>query len=170
MKDWQKQRVYNSEFIFRDISKQAADSGNPMVTMNGITVTLPPEARFANVETIQSYVDRVLQMPSVIAAFGESKPVKVRQRKGVSAAHYCMNEIAIPDTRSQWALREIVVLHELAHHYSPRGAAHGPEFVSTFITLMDLVVGPEAALILRMIFADNGVQIVAKSKKEKVSA
>lgn len=166
MRDSQKQRVYNAEFIFRDISKQAADSGNPMVTMNGITVTLPPEARFANVETIQSYVDRVLQMPSVIAAFGKSRPVKVRQRKGVTHAHYCMNEIAIPDTRSQWALREIVVLHELAHHYSPRGAAHGPEFASTFITLMDLVVGPEAALILRMIFADNEVQ----TTKKKVSA
>jgi len=170
MRDSQKSLVYESEFVLRDIYRRAAQSGNPMVEMNGAHVTLPPEARFGNVETIQSYVDRVLQMPSVIEAFGESRRVMVRKRKGVTKAHYSLGEIAIPDTRSQWALREIVVLHELAHHYSPRGAAHGPEFASTFLTLLELVVGPEAALILRMIFADNGVQIVAKSKKEKVSA
>ena len=172
MRDSQKSLVYESEFVLRDIYKRAAVSGNPMVEMNGAHITLPPEARFGNVETIQSYVDRVLQMPSVIEVFGESGRVLVRKRKGVTKAHYQMGEIAIPDTRSQWALREVVVLHELAHHYAPRGgASHGPEFTSTFLTLLELVVGPEAALLLRMIFADNGVQtVVAKSNKEKVSA
>ncbi|MFZ2241198.1 MAG: TIGR04338 family metallohydrolase, partial [Gordonia amarae] len=57
-----------------------------------------------------------------------------------------------------WALRELVVLHELAHHLDDSGGpAHGPGFVHTLITLVGLVLGPEAEFVYRVVFTDSGV-------------
>ena len=48
----------------------------------------------------------------------------VRARRGVTAAHYenaaGAGTIAVPDRRpADWAMRELVVLHEVAHHLQP---------------------------------------------------
>ena len=69
--------------------------------------------------------------------------------------------MAVPGYRagSGWALRELVILHELAHHLAPDiEVAHGGAFVDRMITLVDGVIGPEAALLLRVTMADVGVQ------------
>ena len=70
--------------------------------------------------------------------------------------------IAVPDGRNRWAMREIVVLHELAHHvtrmHNGGVAAHGPEFVSEFIDLMSAVMAPQVALAMRMICDIEGVK------------
>lgn len=48
-----------------------------------------------------------------------------------------------------------MVLHELAHHLDPQDPddptepAHGPAFVDRFLTLVDEIIGPEAAFVLR---------------------
>ena len=70
--------------------------------------------------------------------------------------------MAVPGHRagSAWALRELVILHELAHHLAPDiEIAHGGSFVDRLLTLVDGVVGPEAALLLRVTMLDVGVKI-----------
>lgn len=157
MRDNQRSKVYAAQNILHWLFDSAVQTGNPMVTVNGVTVTLPPESRFACVDSIQVYVTRVMQMSSIASQYKRFTPV-VRERKGTKKAHYQGGTIAIPLSREgKWAQREMVILHELAHHLAP-GAGHGPEFVSAFLTLLGVVMGPEAELVARMVFIDNEVQ------------
>lgn len=141
------------------------------VQLAGATLTVPAEARFGSVKSVQEYVNRVLAMASVREAFGDMAPVRVRRRKSGLAAHYrrATAEIAIPDglassgarladANKTWALRELVVLHELAHHLDGSGGpAHGPDFRQVLITLVGLVLGPELALTYRVLLGDAGL-------------
>lgn len=45
--------------------------------------------------------------------------------------------IALP----RWARQTMVVLHELAHEICPSQEMHGPQFVHTYIRLVNLVTG-----------------------------
>ena len=68
-------------------------------------------------------------------------------RRGVTAAHYerrptTARGVAVPDGRTRWALRELVVLHEIAHHLCDAEPPHGPEFVATFCDLAGRRDGP----------------------------
>jgi putative metallohydrolase (TIGR04338 family) len=86
----------------------------------------------------------------------------VRPRRGVTAAHYeCLDGaavIAVPARRDQWALRELVVLHEIAHHLCDASPPHGPEFVAAFCELAGLVMGPEVEHVLRVVYLKEGVR------------
>lgn len=126
--------------------------------MLGVPLTLPPEARFASVDSVQAYVDRVA---------GAGAP-RVRARAGASGAHYESGPggavVAVPAGRDgAWALRELVVLHELAHHVvataGADGAAHGPSFTRAFVDLAARVMGPEAGLALRIVYTESGVAV-----------
>lgn len=165
MRDSQRSKVYAAQNVLHWVFDSAEKTGNPMVTVNNVTVTLPPEAKFACVDSIQTYVNRVMFMPAV-ESYKRFVP-QVRERKGTTKAHYQAGTIAIPIHRDgKWALREVVVLHELAHHLAP-GDQHGPGFVSTFLTLLGVVMGPEVELIARMIFTDNGVKTAPTPKEVK---
>jgi putative metallohydrolase (TIGR04338 family) len=60
-------------------------------------------------------------------------------------------------------LRELVVLHEVAHHFDiTDGPTHGPTFLDIYLTLLDLVMGPQMALALRILLAHNDVTMTAK--------
>lgn len=158
MRDSQKSRVYHAENIIRQALDFSLD--NPVYTIEGITLTLPPEGKFSSVEDVQRYVNRVTAMPSVVEEFGVF-PVKVRPRKGQKVAHYNSfpPTIAVPENGTRWALRELVVLHELAHHYDrSHSGSHGPGFVDTMITLVSLVMGPEMGLLARIVYGQNGVK------------
>jgi putative metallohydrolase (TIGR04338 family) len=87
----------------------------------------------------------------------EKSRVTVRRRKGITKAHYerATQTIAIPD-QVGWAMREMVVLHELAHSVSWDG--HGPQFVAANIALLESIMGPEMGRVMRMIYAHNGVR------------
>lgn len=156
MRDSQKSKVYHAENILRQMLDNSRD--NPTVTVEGITLTLPPEAKFSSVEDVQRYVDRVITLGPVVERFGPTK-IDVRSRKGQYIAHYehLPPTIAVPESGTRWALREIVILHELAHHYAWL-PGHGPEFVDTMITLLGLVMAPEMALLARIIYAHNNVK------------
>lgn len=158
-RDGQRQKVYDAENILARMYDRAVESGNPVVSVNGVTVTLPPEAKFGCVDSIQAYINRVLTIPAVRQAFPAlslSVPT-VRHRQGTTKAHYHNGEIAIPTDRGgKWAMRELVVLHELAHHMAP-GARHGARFAAAELTLFGIVLGPEVELLAQMLFADGGV-------------
>ncbi|WLP92065.1 TIGR04338 family metallohydrolase [Gordonia sp. NB41Y] len=135
------------------------------VQIAGTELTLPTEALFGSVDSVRDYVSRVVSMPAVLERFPRSGvPVAVRSRGGFRSAEYRRvgghAEIAIPDTREgRWALRELVVLHELAHHLDDGdGPAHGRGFVLTLTELVGTVLGPEAGFVYRVILAESGVR------------
>ncbi len=146
----------------RTLFDRAAARGTATLDFFGTSITLPPEARFASVESVRRYVDDVLALPAVRRSWPEAGPLAVRSRRGRTAAHYERAggdaTIAVPDRSTTWALRELVVLHEVAHHLSQTEPAHGPEFTSTFCELADAVMGPEVAYVLRVVYAKEGVR------------
>jgi len=111
---------------------------------------------------VQRYVDDVLALPAVRARWRAAGALTVRPRRGGSAAHYERTAdgatIAVPDRRSTWALRELVALHEIAHHLCDAEPPHGPEFIATFCELAEVVMGPEVAHVLRVVYAKEGVR------------
>ncbi len=162
-RDTQRSRVYAAEQFVRTLFDRAAQHSSRSIDFFGESITLPPEARFASVESIQRYVDDVLALPAVTAMRPGAGPLRVRARRAATAAHYEMRAdsaaIAVPDRLSaEWAMRELVVLHEVAHHLAdPDGPAHGPGFVATFCALAAAVMGPEAGHVLRVVYAKEGV-------------
>lgn len=163
-RDTQRAKVYAAEQFVRTMFDRAAERGEPVVDFFGTPLTLPPEARFASVPAVQRYVDDVLAHPAVRDRWPALGPLRVRARKGSTAAHYESggSTIAVPEQRTGWALRELVVLHEIAHHLDQQsgeeGPAHGPNFVATFCELAATVMGPEVAHVLRVVYAKEGVR------------
>ncbi|CAN7160068.1 TIGR04338 family metallohydrolase [Mycolicibacterium frederiksbergense] len=157
MRDSQRVKVYAAEEFVRTLFDRAAQHGNGSIDFFGTALTLPPEARFASVESVRRYVDDVLAMPAVRARWPGAGRLAVRARRGQAAAHYESGTIAVPDRDSTWALREMVVLHEIAHHLAGPGAPHGREFVGTMTELAGWVMGPEVQHVLRVIYAKEGV-------------
>ena len=171
-RDDQRARVYAAEQFVRTLFDRVHEHGNGTVEFFGANITLPPEARFASVDSVRRYVDDVLAHPSVQKRWPTAEPLTVRARRGVTAAHYEYDgnvaTVAVPDrahspslrspSETTWALRELVVLHEIAHHLSRAEPAHGPDFVATFCELTDAVMGPEVGHVLRVTYAKEGVR------------
>ncbi|MEM6105351.1 TIGR04338 family metallohydrolase [Mycobacterium sp. 050272] len=162
-RDTQRAKVYAAEEFVRTLFDRAAEHRSSTVEFFGTQLTLPPEARFGSVASVQRYVDQVLALPAVRERWPEVAPLRVRARRAATAAHYENYEdtgiIAVPDRRTaDWALRELVVLHEVAHHLCQAQPAHGPEFVDTLCSLTALVMGPELGHVLRVVYAKEGVK------------
>jgi putative metallohydrolase (TIGR04338 family) len=162
-RDTQRASVYAAEGFVRTLFDRAADHNSRVIEFFGAPLTLPPEARFASVAAVQRYVEEVLALPAVVSRFGSVAPLVVRSRRGPTAAHYedCDGEgvIAVPERRGgNWALRELVVLHEVAHHVCGAIPAHGSDFVATFCDLAAMVMGPEVGHVLRVVYAKEGVR------------
>lgn len=154
MSDAQRSRVYGAEKTLQWLYDHPASSHD----VGGVVIQLEPEARFASLDSIAAYLDRVVSHPGVIAEFGHRGRIQVRERRGEKSAHYESDTatIAVNTTGTRWALRELVVLHEIAHHYAHTGPAHGELFTATLTRLIELVMGPQAALALRLLYAENG--------------
>src|SRR5664279_2979185 len=177
-RDAQRSGVYDAEHLVHRLFDRSAEY--PMIEVGGSRLTLPAERRFASIDSVQSYVDRVLALGWVRASWARAAvPVVVRGRAGDAQAHYerAGAVMAVPAHRGNrgnrgsrgsrgnrgnapWAMRELVVLHELSHHLADEPeVAHGPEFVGRMLTVVDGIVGPEAALLLRVTLLDNGVRM-----------
>jgi len=162
-RDSQRAKVYAAEEFVRTLFDRAAEHGSPAVDFFGTRLTLPPEGRFGSVAAVQRYVDDVLALPAVRKRWPSVPPLRVRPRRAATAAHYETGDgagvIAVPDRdTADWALRELVVLHEVAHHLCQADPPHGPEFVATICTLTELVMGPELGHVLRVVYAKEGVR------------
>ncbi len=162
LRDDQRAKVYAAEQFVRTMFDRAAEHGDRVVEFFGAPLTLPPEARFASLDSVRSYVGAVLAHPGVAERWPGAGPLAVRARRGVTAAHYERSPdgavIAVPDAGALWALRELVVLHEIAHHLCTAAPPHGPRFVATFCELAGTVMGPEVGHVLRVIYAREGVR------------
>jgi len=127
-----------------------------VVDFFGSTLQVPTQRRFADIASVQRYVDRVLQLPGIRER--ASGAVRVRERKGVTSAHYesATATMAIPIT-AQWSGREAVVLHELGHHLDRTEPAHGACFRAAMLHLVSVVQGDESALLLRTAYHEVGL-------------
>ena len=159
-RDTHRSAVYAAE---EQVAAALARGGS--VDFFGSRLTLPVERRFADQESVQRYVDAVLQLASVRLAWPDAAPVLVRERRGVRRATYADAVISLPlaglaDQR--WAAREMVVLHELTHHLVPDDPPHGSNFCAGLLGLLGLVIGPEVELLLRASLDSAGVPVAAR--------
>jgi putative metallohydrolase (TIGR04338 family) len=161
-RDTQRSKVYAAEGFVHTLFDRVDAASARTLDFFGTSVTLPAEAKFASVEGVQRYVDDVLALPAVCEQWPGLPPVTVRGRRGERMALYESTPetavIAVPDRQSRWALRELVVLHELAHHVAQSDPPHGPVFVATFCELAGAVMGPEVGYVLRVVYAKEGVR------------
>lgn len=161
--DVQRSRVYDAEALVRRIFDRSADF--PIVDVAGSRVTLPVERKFASLDSVQTYVDAVLALNWVRQKWPRAtRPIRVRERAGQNQAHYewAGAVIAVPlhQGGQGWALRELVLLHEIAHHLAgDDDPAHGPDFTARMLELVGEIVGVEAGFLLRVTLLDSGVRI-----------
>lgn len=164
MRDRQRAKVYDAENLVHRIFDRSAEF--PVVEVAGSRLTLPVERHFATLESVQAYVDAVLGSAAVRARWPRAHvPVAVRERSGQQQADYqrltAILAVPLHAGNRAWALRELVILHELAHHLADADdeEPHGPAFTERLIALTGEIVGEEAGFLLRTTMWDNGVRI-----------
>lgn len=128
------------------------------VDFHGSTLTLPLERNFADLPAVQRYIDQALAHPPVVAQWNKLPAVTVVQSRSHQRAYYKWDKIYMPPPHSKWAWREAIVVHELAHHVTRYNGfsyqSHGPEFRATHVSLVEVLMGPEVALLLRANYSD----------------
>lgn len=154
--DPMRESVYQAERqVFHVLERPGA------VDFFGSKLTIAPEVWFKSIDEIQDYVNTAIE--AIATDWVGLSPILVRQRKGQTKAHYEYENqtIAIP-TETNWAMREMVVLHEIAHHLTwfdePNSEAHGLEYVANYLYLVSHFMGEEVALLLTAAF--DGQEIV----------
>lgn len=160
--DRHRQHLYAAEDQFGAVLNRGG-----RIDFFGSTLDVPVQKRFGDLESVERYIE------GVFASVRQSPPLQgittpqVRERKGHTKAHYesVSRTIAVPlsGARSQWALRESVILHECAHHlagFVAQGqmqAPHGPEFAACMLYLVRTVLGEQAELLLRTGYHEAGI-------------
>ena len=163
-RDAQRSRVYRAEDAWAD-RLDAARRGAAAATVAGSRVLLPAERRFGSVEAASSYAARALGLPAVVDAVGEVHPPVLRTRRGSRAAHWeAPGTVALPVPvhGEPWALRETVLLHELAHHVggtTGRTSGHTAPFPALVLLLTEAALGAEAAFVLRVEYGEHAVEV-----------
>ncbi|MEO9140366.1 MAG: TIGR04338 family metallohydrolase [Jatrophihabitans sp.] len=155
-RDVQRARVYEAEGLVARMIDRRLDF--PVAEAFGSRVVVPDDRKFGDIASVQRYADAVLALGWV----GNDTPVTIRARRGSTKAEYEFESatIAVPphDKGGRWAMRELVILHELAHHLVGK-PDHGPAYVARFLELVDGLIGAEAAFLLRASLLDSGVQM-----------
>jgi putative metallohydrolase (TIGR04338 family) len=153
--------VYEAETVLARLIDRRGDY--PVVEAYGSKVAIPDDRKFGDIDAVQRYVDAVLALDWVRRAAPERArvPVTVRARAGATKAEYeyRTQTIAVPTHRvgGHWAMRELVVLHELAHHLTPN-PEHGPAFIGMLVDLIEELVGAEAGFLLRAGLSAGGAE------------
>lgn len=128
-------------------------------------MVLPAERRLGSLEAAGDYAARVLALPEVSSAFGVVAPPRLRTRRGAGRAHWeppGTIALPVPEHGEPWALRETVLLHELAHHLAERtgrARGHRAPFPAVVLLLTGAVLGEEAALALRVAYGEQRVAV-----------
>lgn len=159
MRDAARSAVYAVE----DAWSRVLDRGG-QVDFFGSRLDIPVQRRFGDLAAMQAYADHWLRQAA--AAGLVAGPVRIRPRKGARMAHYePAGVVAIP-IEAGWACTEAVLLHELAHHVvsalpDPGAIAepHGPGYRGTMCWLVELAIGPQAALMLRTGYQGAGLGV-----------
>lgn len=160
VKDFQRQRVYDAEAVVERALDFAARGASTIVLHNS-TLVLPQEVRFGDLPAAQRYVDQVMSTDWYRNGPYNQQPVTVVKRKGDAMAHYTpgTSTIHLPQPRNaaHWASRELILLHELAHHNA--FDHHGPRFAATHLSLVRQAMGEEVGMLLWDAYLSGGVKI-----------
>lgn len=152
-------------------------SGEVQVTLrhpsqSGPVTYLPEtEPRFGHPREASTFVNQIMtRLQSQAREFGsnfrgrEQRPVEVHQGRGITKATYQNDVIFLParERGGAWALRGLVVLHELAHHLNTgvNGTiidSHGEGFRATFVQLAEDIGWVEIARMLRDAYRESGL-------------
>jgi putative metallohydrolase (TIGR04338 family) len=163
-RDAQRARVYRAEDAWA-ARLDAARRGAALATVAGSAVLLPGERRLGSLQAAADYAARVVALPEVVAVFGPVPPPGLRPRRGVRMAHWeppGTIALPVPEHGEPWALRETVLLHELAHHLTEttgRARGHRPPYPAAVLLLARVVLGEEAALVLRIEYGEHDVEV-----------
>lgn len=151
-RDGHRARVYAAEDQFHAL----LDRGG-VVDFHGSLLELPAERRFGDLAAVQRYLDTIRTL-----TWGHPdtpRPVVRRRRGGAKAEWRAPAEIAVPD-QDRWALREVVVLHEYAHHvghHTGTGSGHDRGFCRLHVELVRCALGPVAGTLLLAGYHEAGV-------------
>ena len=170
MRDRGRSAVYAAE----DQISRLLDRGGE-VDFFGSRLHVPMQRRFGNLDSVRLYLDA---LRSMAWGHGETpRPDVVSTQSERAAKWVAPNTIRIPES-SRWAMTEMVILHEYAHHAayhagsgagaapSPGGtsggdagsrAGHGREFRHVFIDLVSNAIGAEVGLLLTAALDQAGV-------------
>ena len=163
-RDGQRARVYRAEDAWA-ARLDAARIGAVLATVAGSSLLLPPERRLGSLSAAEDYCARVLALPEVLARAGVLAAPALRTRRGARVAHWeppGVIALPVPVHGEPWALRETVLLHELAHHVGELAGlarGHRPPFPAVVLLLVQAVLGEQAAFALRVDYGHERVQI-----------
>ena len=163
-RDAQRSRVYRAEDAWAS-RLDAARQGAALASVGGSSLLLPAERRLGSLAAAADYVTRVLALPGVVEAVGRLPAPALRTRRGTGRAHWeapGIIALPVPQHGEPWALRETVLLHELAHHIgqtSGRAHGHRAPFPALVLLLVEAALGPEAAFALRVEYGTYAVQV-----------
>lgn len=171
MASTQSQLFYRVEDVIHDMVDRANAAGDRTVDLFGSQLQLPEERRFGNLEGVQRYVDSVRELDWVRREWPERASVGLRvvprQMKPGRGERlpvlYTDGRLSMPgdDLRgSEEYRRELIVLHELAHHFAHgiETSHHGPEFLDVYARLVENIIGPEMRLLMRMNWHEAGLR------------
>lgn len=154
--DPQRSRVYEAEQVLARLVDRRLDF--PVADAFGSRVAVPDDRKFGDVAAVQRYAEAVLRLDWVAGRWPRAqRPLAVRARAGAARAHYEFDTatMAVPphSVGGRWAMRELVILHELAHHLvgpdDGGEGAHGAAFTGCLLELVAELVGAEAGFLLR---------------------
>lgn len=165
-RDMQVSKVYDAEIFVRDVLESLAKTDARTFDFYGSNLIVPAERKFGDLDGVQRYVDAVLALNWVRADYARAeRPISVRARRGSRFAHYepWGAVIAVPPhvNGTSWAMRESVIIHEVAHHLTRSAQSHGPEFAQTMLHLVTELIGPEVGLLLTDSYTRHGVRFAA---------
>ncbi len=129
------------------------------------------EPRFSRPTEVAPFVDQVMQrLRDQAREYGstyrgrEQRDVRVVAHAGFAKASYRNDIIRLPQRErgGAWALRALVVLHELAHHLNTGDGAiidvHGQGFRTTFVQVLEDIGWVEISAMLREAFEQVGLE------------
>jgi putative metallohydrolase (TIGR04338 family) len=163
-RDAQRGRVYRAEDAWA-ARLDVARRGAPLATVGGSALLLPSELRFGTLAAAAAYAESVLDLPAVVTLGGRLPVPELRPRRGQRSAHWePPGVIALPVPRhgEPWALRESVLLHELAHHVGESTGlttGHSAPYPAVLLVLVQAALGEEAAFALRVAYGENNVEV-----------
>ncbi len=150
MRDADRSAVYAAE----DLLTALLDRGGT-VDFHGSLLEVPRQRHFAALSDVGDYLTAIRSQPW---GCGHTPAPRLRVRRGTTRAHWSAPvEIALPDT--DWAMSEMVVLHEYAHHvtwHDTGRADHAGGFRDTMSALVGAALSPAAALVLTAAYHGAG--------------
>lgn len=138
-----------------------------VVDFFGSRIDVPMQRRFADLDSVQAYVDRVLSEPMVESRYATAGPVTVQASRGRIRALYLPDTQTIQLPSDLWAGRESVILHEVSHHLACSAGVewerlsvrwHGVQFREAMNIVVTCMLGEAAALLLRAGYDAAGVR------------